>query len=102
MLSLLFNIKYLKGYKGHRGLPQWLSGKESACNVGDTGDLGLISELGRSPGGGHGSPFQYSCWENPMNRGGWQATFHGVAKSQTQLRDYTTTMKNTEKESARK
>ena len=56
MLSLLFNIKYLKGYKGHRGLPQWLSGKESACNVGDTGDLGLISELGRSPGGGHGTP----------------------------------------------
>ena len=53
-------------------------GKESACNA---GDLGLIPGLGRSPGGGHGNPLQYSCLENPMDRGGWQATVHGVAKS---------------------
>ena len=65
---------------------QWLSGKESACNVGDTGDLGLISGLGRSPGGGHGNPLQYSCWENPMNREAWQAMVHGVTKSWTQLK----------------
>ena len=65
---------------------QWLSGKESACNVGDTGDLGLISGLGRSPGGGHGNPLQYSCWENPMNREAWQVMVHGVTKSWTQLK----------------
>ena len=47
------------------------------------GDLGLISGLGRSPGGGHGSPLQYSFLENPMDRGAQQATVHGVAKSQT-------------------
>ena len=44
-----------------------------------------ISGLGRSPGGGHGNPLQYSCLENPMDRGAWWATVHGVAKSQTRL-----------------
>ena len=48
-------------------------------------DLGSIPGLGRSPGGGNGSPLQYSCLENPMDTGAWQATVHGVAKSQTQL-----------------
>ena len=61
-----------------------LVGKESACNV---GDLGSIPGLGRSPGGGHGNPFQYSCLENPMDRGAWRATVHGVAKSRTRLSD---------------
>ena len=51
--------------------------KESAHN---TGDLGLVPGLGRSPGGGHGSPLQCSCLENPMDRGAFQATVHGVAK----------------------
>ena len=46
-------------------------------------DLGLIPGLGRSPGGEHGNPLQYSCLENPMDRGAWLATVHGVAKSQT-------------------
>ena len=68
------------------GLPQWLSGKESACNAGDTGDMGSILGLGRSPGGGHGNPLQYSCLENPMDRGVWQPTVYRVAKSQTQLK----------------
>ena len=54
--------------------------KESACS---TGDLGLIPGSGRSPGGGHGNPLQYSCLENPMDRGAWWATVHGVAKSWT-------------------
>ena len=62
--------------------------KESACNK---RDLGLIPGLGRSPGGRHGSPFQYSCLENPKDRGAWQATVHGVAKSQTRLSDFTHT-----------
>ena len=47
------------------------------------GDAGLIPELGRSPGGGNGNPLQYSCLENSMDRGAWQATVHGFAKSQT-------------------
>ena len=46
-------------------------------------DLGLIPELGRFPGEGHGNPLQYSCLENSMDRGAWRATVHGVAKSQT-------------------
>ena len=50
--------------------------KESACNA---GDLGVISGLGRSPGEGHGNPVQYSGLENPMDRGAWWATVHGVA-----------------------
>ena len=56
--------------------------KASACKV---GDLGSIPGLGRSPGERNGNPLQYSCLENPMDRGAWWATVHGVAKSQTQL-----------------
>ena len=59
-------------------------GKESACSA---GDLGLIPGSGRSPGGGHGNPLQYSCLENPMDRGTWQAAVYGVAQSQTRLSD---------------
>ena len=66
------------------GFPADSDGKESACNA---GDLALIPELGRSPGGGHGNPLQYSCLENPMDRGAWRATVHGVEKSRTQLSD---------------
>ena len=55
-------------------------GKESACKVGDPGS---IPGLGRSPGEGNGNPLQYSCLENPMDGGAWQATVHGVAKSET-------------------
>ena len=65
------------------GLPQWLSGKESACSAGVTGETDSISGSGRSPGGGHYNPLQYSCLENPMDRGAWWATIHGVTKSQT-------------------
>ena len=57
--------------------------KESICNAGDTGDMGLIPGSGRSPGGGHGNPFRYSCLENPVDRRAWWATVHRVAKSQT-------------------
>ena len=52
--------------------------KESACNA---GDLSLTPGLGRSPGGGHGNPLQCSYLENPMDRGAWWATVHGVAQS---------------------
>ena len=62
--------------------------KASACNV---GDLGSIPGSGRSPGEGNGNPLQYSCLENPMDGGAWWATVHGVAKSRTQLSDFTFT-----------
>ena len=48
------------------------------ANIGDAGDMDLIIGLGRSPGGGNGSPLQYSCLENPMDRGAWWAAVHGV------------------------
>ena len=64
------------------GFPGVSDGKESTCNA---GDLGLIPELERSPGEGNGNPLQYSCLENPMDRGAWQATVHGITKSQTVL-----------------
>ena len=57
--------------------------KNLPVSAGDLRDAGLVSGSGRSPGGGHGSPFQYSCLENPMDRGAWRATVHGVTKSQT-------------------
>ena len=62
--------------------------KNSPANAGDAGS---ISESGRSPAaGGHGSPLQYSCLENPMDRGAWRATIHGVAKSWTWLKRLST------------
>ena len=65
------------------GFPGGSEGKESACNAGDPG---LIPGLRRSPGEGNGYPLQYSCLENSMDRGAWQATVYG-AKSQTRLSD---------------
>ena len=62
------------------------SGKESACNAGDTGNEGSIPGSGRSPGIGNGNPLQYSCLENSMDSGAWKATVHMVTKSWTQLR----------------
>ena len=73
-------------FKHNIGLAGGSMGKESACNAGDTGDVGSIPGLGRSPGEGHGNPFQYSCLENPMDRGTWWATVYRVAKSQTGLK----------------
>ena len=64
------------------GFPGGSDSKESACNAGDPG---LIPQSGRFPGGGCGNSFQYSCLENPMDRGTWWATVPGVAKSQTKL-----------------
>ena len=66
------------------GFPGGSDGKESACIV---GDLGLIPGSGRSPRKGNGYPLQYSCLDNPMDRGASWAAVHGVAKSQTQLSD---------------
>ena len=65
------------------GLPKWLNGKEYACSG---GDKCLISGLGRSPGEGNGNPLQYSCLENPRDRGAWWAAVYGVAQSRTWLK----------------
>ena len=64
------------------GFPGASDDKESACNA---GDLGSIPGLGRSAGGGHSNPLQYSCLENPMDRGAWWATIHEVAESDMTL-----------------
>ena len=64
-------------YNVLQGFPCSSVGREPAYNAGDPG---LISGLGRSPGGGNGNPLQYSCLENPMDRGAWWATVHGVAR----------------------
>ena len=59
------------------------SGKELACDAGDVRDVGSIPGLGKSPGGGYGNSLQYSCLENPMDKGTWQVSVHRIAKSGT-------------------
>ena len=66
--------------KNMLGFPGGSEDKASACNA---GDLGLTPGLGRSPGEGNGNPLQYSYLENPMDRGAWWATVHGVTKNWT-------------------
>ena len=61
--------------------------KNSHASEEDVRDMGSIPGLGRSPGGRHGKPLHYSCLENPMDKGTWWATVHGVAKSRTRLSD---------------
>ena len=71
-------VQWLRGFPGGsvvKNLPA----------IQETGDVGLIPGLGKSPGEGNNNPLQYSCWENPMDRGVSWATVHGVAKSQTWL-----------------
>ena len=62
--------------------------KNPPASAGDTRDVGSIPGLGRSSGGENGNPLQYSCLENPMDRGVWWVTVHEVAKSQTQLSEH--------------
>ena len=65
-----------------------LVAKNSLAKAGDIGDVGSTLGLGRYHGGGHGNPLQYSCLENPIDRGAWQATVHGITKSGTQLKQF--------------
>ena len=68
--------------KGYRWASQVaLVVKNPTANAGNIRDMGLIPGLGRSPGGGNGNPFQYSCLKNPMDRGAWMVMVHGVVKS---------------------
>ena len=71
------------------GFPRGSVVKNPPANAGDTGDLGLIPASGRFPGVENGNPLQYSCLENPTDRGAWWATVCGVAKSQTQRSTHT-------------
>ena len=68
------------------GLQVVLVVKNLPASARDLGDVGSILGLGRSLGGGHGNQLQYSCLENPMDRGAWQAMVHRVAKNQTRLK----------------
>ena len=80
---------------GHllQGLPRWHSViKNLPANAGDTGDAGSIPGSGRCPGGGNGNPFQYSCLENPIDRGTWRPTVHGITESPTRLSDWAHSM----------
>ena len=76
--------KYIKVYMGASQVA--LVVKNPPAKAGDIGDTGSLASSGRSPEGGHGDPLQYSCLENPMDRGAWRATVHRVAKSRTQLK----------------
>ena len=86
--SFLYKVKFTCKIReiqwGLVGFPGSSNGKESTYSA---ADLGFILGLGRSPGGGHGYPLQYSWLENSMDRGAWQATVHGVTKSRTWLSD---------------
>jgi len=68
------------------GFPGATGVKNPPANAGDVKDGGLIPGLGRFPGGGHGNLLQYSCLENPMDRGAWWATVHSISKRWTQLK----------------
>ena len=74
---------FIKAHKTSTGFPGGSVVENLPANEGDTGHLGLIPGSGRSPGGGNGDPFQYSCLENPMDRGAWWDTVHGVTESDT-------------------
>ena len=87
LLIILHTIPHL----ATADFPGGSDGKVSAYNVGDPGS---IPGPGRSPGEGNGNPLQYSCLENPMDRGARQATFHGVAKSRTRLSGFTHSLKH--------
>ena len=75
----------------HRCLWYFPGGSDGKASAYNAGDLGSTPGSGRSLGVGNGNPLQYSCLKNPMDRGAWQATVHGVAKSQTRLSNFTFT-----------
>ena len=87
-------LEFGRDWHGNRDFGLWYAVhprnsavKESACNAGDTR---LIPGWGRAPGGGYDNPLQYSCLENPMDRGAWQATVHGVTQNRTGLKRLST------------
>ena len=87
--SIIVVYCFCVGFTAGMGFPGSLDGKASAYNVGDPGS---IPGSGTSPGEGNGNPLQYSCLENPMDRGAWWATVHGVAKSWTRLSNFSSNL----------
>ena len=85
--SLLAGSTRLCHQKPELGFPDISVGKESTHNAGDGGDKSSIPALRGSPGGGNGNPLQYSCLENPMDRGAWRGTVHGATNSWAGLSD---------------
>ena len=83
VLSILQMMIHLIVVTNWWGLPQWLGGRVHLPLQVDIRDVGSIPGSGRSPAGGHGNALRYSCLENPMDRGAWQATVHGDAESDT-------------------
>ena len=77
----------MSNIKDSGGFPGGSVVKNLPANAGEARDVGLIPGLGRSSGGGNGTPLQYSCLGNPTDRGAWWAIVHGVAKSRTRLSD---------------
>ena len=86
--TLIIRVYYKKAILYTGGFPGGQVVKNSLARAGDARDVGSISGSGRSPGGGNGNPLQSSCLENPMDRGAWWATVHGVTKNQTRLSDW--------------
>ena len=93
LVSILSNFPKWKSVQVRSGFPGSLAVKASAFNAGEAGS---IPGLGRSPGEGNGNPLHYSCLENPMDGGSWWATVHGIAKSRTQLSEFTFTFMSME------
>ena len=86
MVLSIFSVHvslFVLSYSVHGASQLALVVKNLPTNAGDIGDTDSVLGSGRSPGEGHGNPLQYSCLENPMDRGAWRATVHGVTKNQT-------------------
>ena len=90
LTSLMRNIHVIKKQQNRALNNWWFKIKAFACNAGDPGS---IPGLGRTPGEGNGNPLQYSCLENPMDRGAWWAPVHGISMSGTRLRGFTFTFR---------
>ena len=88
-LSLLLLVFTLISFICNFRLPKWLSGKEFTCQTG--GKFSILGS-GKSPGGGNGNPLQDSCLGNPMDGGAWHSAVYGIVKSQTQVRNWKTTI----------
>ena len=83
LCELLLNSKVNQSYVIYLSFPGHSSVKNPPANAGDAGDMALIPRSGRSLGGGNGNLLQYSCLENPMDRGAWYVIVHSCAKSGT-------------------
>ena len=78
-----FSVYYLSKKASFLFVWRYFYSEISSSQFRNAGDMGLNPGLGRSPGGGHGKPLQFSCLDNPMDRGAWWATVHGAAESDT-------------------